>query len=700
MHTYAIAKPAMLAGLIGAAMIVGLKAEEPAQLNELIISAPAAQLQTESLNKDELEKPGIVNAAESAALLPGVGTVRRGANAAEPVLRGLGWERVATQAGGHPLYGACPSRMDPPATYVAPGSLQGLRVVKAVPSVTLGPAATGGRLMLETDYDRGAGATPGFNGSADATWEEGRDGFRAGAATEGGTRDVDLKATAHAANLGNYTSGGGVEVPANLEERGAALSLGWRPTDDSRVFGHGQFKDEQDVDYPALPMDVEESQSSLLTLGWRSEAAGGLFERLEAHAGWSYVDHLMNNERKSNRTQQQAETPSEALTLSGKLDADWRASPDHLLTLGIDAEHLERDATRTRTMTATGMTFRDPIWPDIERDVFGAFTELGWTASKQLSLRVGGRADFASSTAGSADQMITLAPGNSATVAQRYVDLNGPGAAEVEREETLFSGNALAEWQANEEWSLFAGAGRAERYPAATELYYAFAPAPGGYLVGNPGLDTEKKWEVTTGLRRQNERVELELSVFAALVQDFIAQTRVAQTDVNGDGTVDKVSGFRNVDAELYGGEAAAMITLSKTWSMPLSIAYVRGQNTTDDRDLPEIPPLTGRAALRGATGASKATWAELGLRWAARQDCVDETFPEDETPSFTVFHLRGGYEVCRGFRLEAGVENLFDEDYNEHLTREAVLASDDLAAGDEIPAPGRSFYVKAVSTF
>jgi outer membrane receptor protein involved in Fe transport len=43
---------------------------------------------------------------------------------------------------------------------------------------------------------------------------------------------------------------------------------------------------------------------------------------------------------------------------------------------------------------------------------------------------------------------------------------------------------------------------------------------------------------------------------------------------------------------------------------------------------------------------------------------------------------------------MEAGVENLFNEDYNEHLTREALLPVGDLKQGDEVPAPGRSFQI------
>lgn len=674
---------------------------EPAvQLEEMVVVEPATSARGHTLSPHALPGAPVVNAAEAVTLVPGVEAVRRGAQAAEPVVRGLGWERVTTQAGCHPMYGACPSRMDPPATQLTPESLDSIRVIKGVPSVTLGPGATGGRVILDTDYDRGAQAAPGYTRQVDARWEEGRDGYVASAGAEGGSSNVDLRAVLHAADLGDYTSGGGVRVPAGLTEQGVALSLGLRPNDTSRLFGHAQFRREEDVDYPSLPMDVKDSETTLVTGGYRVEPAGSALERLEFNAGYSFVDHLMNNERKSNRKMLETEAPSEARSWSGKADADWRLSEGNLLTVGADAERLERDATRTRYMPATGARFEDHIWPDAERDMAGLFAEWNHTASPRLNLRAGGRVDAAQSDAASADDVIVLGPGMAAPIRTWYTDINGPEADEVDRSEVLFSGNLLAEWQATEQWAWFAGAGRTERYPAVTELYYAFSPAPGGYQIGNPGLDPETKYELTAGARHQAGWLETEASLFAAWVEDYILQTSVLKTDINGDGVVDNVRGFRNVDAELWGGELAAVARLGDAWSVPASLAYVRGRNETDGRDLPEIPPLSGRAALRYEQAAGRAWWSEAGLRFAARQDQVDEAFPEDETPSFVVYHLRGGLALTQQLSLEAGVENLFDEDYHEHLTRETSLATDELAAGDEVPAPGRSFYVKLTCVF
>lgn len=75
---------------------------------------------------------------EALTEMPGVSGVKRSHSTAEPVIRGLGWERVQTQVDGLPLYGTCPGRMGPPAIILQPETVQEAYVVKGVPSIGFG----------------------------------------------------------------------------------------------------------------------------------------------------------------------------------------------------------------------------------------------------------------------------------------------------------------------------------------------------------------------------------------------------------------------------------------------------------------------------------------------------------------------------------------------------------------------------------
>ncbi len=691
-----------LAVLMTAATAGLSPAQDPAALDPIDVKAPLQAPGERSLTAAAMDNPLTLSVAEAVKSLPGVTAVHRGANAAEPVIRGLGWERVQTQLGCLPLYGACPSRMDPPASYVSAHALQSVSVVKALPSVTLGPGGTGGRVIMDPAVQRGPDAEPGMEGTAAFTWDDGRDGYSASVKAEGGDENLDIRAEAGTADLDDYESADGKTVPAGLEEYTGSLSLGWDPVEGQRVYGSVLYKREENVDFPSLPMDIRESTAWMALGGYRILPAEGSVERMELSLGLADIDHLMDNADKPNRGIMEAETPSTAKSYAGKAEADWRISEQSVLTIGTDAERMERDATRTRRMVASGMTFRDHIWPDVTRDIVGAFAEWKQDAGDSITLRIGGRVDYAQSEAAGADDLIAVGMGSPpAPILDQYARFNGENAAVDEVDETLFSGNVLVEWAASERVRYYAGAGRVSRYPAVTEQFFAFAPAPGGYLVGNPALDPETKLEAAVGTVMTHEKGSIDISLFAAQVDDYIYQTSVARMDVNGDGAPDNIRSFRNVDAELYGAEAEGKLLLGEGWSVPASLAFVAGRNTTDGRDLPEIPPLSGEIALRfDADSETRPWWCEAGMRFAARQDKIDETFPEDETGAFEVYHLRAGVEIVRGLELEVGVENLLDEEYNEHLTREALLASGDLAPGDEVPQPGRYVYATAKVMF
>ena len=106
-----------------------------------------------------------------------------------------------------------------------------------------------------------------------------------------------------------------------------------------------------------------------------------------------------------------------------------------------------------------------------------------------------------------------------------------------------------------------------------------------------------------------------------------------------------------------------------------LSVSAAYGRNVTFAEPLPMIPPVGGVLALRYDRPP---LFAEVETRWALAQKRVAQfTYAERPTDGFAVFALRGGWRprALAGLRLRAGVENVFDTYYQEHL------AISDLAA-------------------
>ena len=206
--------------------------------------------------------------------------------------------------------------------------------------------------------------------------------------------------------------------------------------------------------------------------------------------------------------------------------------------------------------------------------------------------------------------------------------------------------------------------------------------------VGNPNLDPEIHNQLEAGLAWQDERLEAGANVYVDQVENYILEDKQVA------GLPDTVSSFRNVDARLLGGEIDVAYALNDWLATQAQVSYVRGRNTSDSRDLPQIPPLSGLLGLRAENGALD---GGVVLRWAARAESIDEQSGLDtgETAGWAVLDLEAGYDITRNWRLEAGIDNLFDRAYYEHINRQDLFGNSIL-----VNEPGRTVWARLTATF
>jgi iron complex outermembrane receptor protein len=88
-------------------------------------------------------------------------------------------------------------------------------------------------------------------------------------------------------------------------------------------------------------------------------------------------------------------------------------------------------------------------------------------------------------------------------------------------------------------------------------------------------------------------------------------------------------------------------------------------------------------------------------VRSVAKQDRVDVGAGNivgqdiDETDGFTVFSINGSWKPKKGVVLAAGIDNLLDETYAEHISRAGAMVSG-YEQTTRINEPGRNYWVKA----
>ncbi len=661
------------------------------EMSALTVTAPSVGWGFENIPESVLRSRLGNNLAQLITGLPGVAGIQRSSATSDPVVRGLGRERVQTILGAVPLCNACPGRMDPPANYLSIGALDEVKVDRQGGVADFGPGGVGGSIQASPDFERKPGAEPGITTYVEMGYETARDAPNAKAGVFGGNEAIDFKIGLGFFETSDYEAPNGTVVPAGSERKDANLVLGWRPSPEQRLWNALSVTHEENIDFPAMPMDNIETDFLVYNAGWRADLEGRL-ESYELTGGFSRIDHFMDNSLKTSWASSHNATDAKTRTWGAHAKFDFRLTEKEILNFGLDASEVAQDAERTRARQSDGMVFTDRLWPDGVQTNMGGFARFGFDLTEGWRLKAQGRLDNVDSKAQEAD----AASLGGQTVRDQYIRFYGAEAAETDRTEFLGMASLKLSHDLNDQSNLFLRGGLSSRAAGLTERYYAFAPAPGGFLVGNPTLKAEKKLEGEVGFIHSTDALYLNASLFYSGITDYILSNLIARQDVNGDGVDDNIKGFNNIDATLAGGELAIEYHPVDRFYFPVTFSYVRGKNSTEHKDLPEIPALSSTVECRYLAHSGSRTWVRAGGLLAADQEKIDPQFPEDRTPGYAIWHLSLETHPLKGLEVMLRLDNLFDRLYHDHLAREAMTPTGGLLPGDEVPAMGRNFTVTA----
>ncbi len=377
--------------------------------------------------------------------------------------------------------------------------------------------------------------------------------------------------------------------------------------------------------------------------------------------------------------------PLDARTFGGRVQANMLPGLGGRLSLGGDVYRLEREGTHHLSFLSgdmAGTTRYFHAWPETHIMDGGIFGEYVYLPAPKWRLIVGARVDFVDAGAN---------PGP--TERMQYHTYYGASADDIGAFETNVSANARLIYSPVSSLDLFVGVGRAARTADATERYLALGPGPGGFYIGNPGLDPEESFEVDTGIQARWGRLAVGGVLFYNRIEDYILQYILDRAFQCPHGPCN-LRGFRNINhAALLGAELDLSYVLRENLSLHGSFAYVHGENEEDDRALPEIPPLEGRVGLR-YEHPHWGLWCNPMLRLVQSQHRIDTAFGEDTTQGHVTADISAGWRLFGRHELMVHVENLLDKNYNEHITRENPFT------GREVFEPGRVVTVGLRTTF
>ena len=154
---------------------------------------------------------------------------------------------------------------------------------------------------------------------------------------------------------------------------------------------------------------------------------------------------------------------------------------------------------------------------------------------------------------------------------------------------------------------------------------------------------------------------------------------------------------FDNVDANFYGFDMEAQYTLSSSMTLRAVASMVRGERDDINDDLYRIAPDNMVVGLDYRNSNWMTSFEMVAY---ADQDRVSATNLEQKTDGYTIFNLTGRVNVSADVDVSLGIENLFDEEYEDHLAAYNRAFNPDIAMRGRMPGLGRNVYARLMWNF
>lgn len=627
------------------------------------------------------------------ARTPGGARIANGELSGQMAYRGLFGERLNLRVDGQRFASGGPNLMDPVFHYAPAPLVAALVIDRGVSPVSEGPGLAGGAdaVFKRIDYTSGDAARFGYDltigarstndsvsaggviGAANDAWrfnllgayEEGDDiGY--GDGTIGGT---GFERGVYGLSTGVKTQFGDFGLDLRRQNTGASGN-------------------------PPFPMDIQYFDTDFARLSYAAQIGTAA---LEASVHYTDVAHLMDNFSLRPSPGMMAERASLAdATTRGAGIALAFAQAGGELKIGLDTEESDHDMT---IINPNNAGFVVTPYPDITLRRTGLFAE--WTGpvgpfQSELGVRID-RNDYEAGEA-SAGPALPAGP---------HMLASAFNAAATDGDDT--TGDAVARfWTPAENglsWRVTLA--RKQKMPGYIQRY-GWLPinasgglADGNIYVGDLALDPETAWLAEAGVDYATSRAYVRPTLFVRQVDDYIQGVAYDATPGVADSPVEMIAAmsgdptplrWANVDARLYGFDLDAGYDFAGPLRADGVFSFVRGERRDIDDNLYRIAPPNLTAGV---------TWEEtdwsvtLEMRAVAEQSDVSVTNSEAKTPGYVVLNLFGTWDIGTGVRVAAGVENLLDQVYRDHLSGYNRNADSDVALGTRVPGAGRGAFVR-----
>ncbi len=668
-----------------------------------VATAPSASAVSgsENVTRFSSDVGDLLNKSDSSI---GVEVQRRSPIVTDPRIRGYHVGQIATYADGGFFF---PARLDLDTivSKIDSSVIRDAIVLRGPYSVRYGP----GFAFIDVETLE----TPRYacfeaHGNSFLGWKSNGNQIRGRQMVYGGDEDWGFR-VGYLFNYGNdYTMGNGNTLPTSYRMQTADFAFGFDLTPNSKIEFKGIYQTQHNVLFPGLFFDLDRQETQTYAVHFETKNQD-YFDKMDLDVWYNYTWLKGDAQRYTKRIQiPELNDPNFGLiafTDAGVMSTGfsnvftWGKDKEWQISLGYDMRYLSQELNEYDSFAATRQIVPDGFFnfPVPRSHMYnpGIFMDTTLPVSCEWVVKSGLRLDLVNTDiddtpVGASDEFLSF----------------NLGTKNYDRQFVLWSAYTTSEYKLFDGMTALAGIGAGQRPPSLTELYAAqpfLAVAQNGlnFVIGDPTLRPEKLIQFDLGFRAEYERFRAGASGFYAYVHDYITY------DAFGSIFLNQGLGLRYVNTDravLVGFESYAEADVLD-WLTPfITCNYVQGTDETrSDRranflgqlvgagksePLSGIPPLEARAGARFHEPGTNPRWGiETSVRMVDAQDRAALSLGERPTSGFTTIDIRSFWMPTNYMTISAGIENVGDRFYREHL---------DLRTGLGVYQPGRNFYLAA----
>ncbi len=647
-------------------------------------------------------RSGISDTSELMSKVPGGSFNDNGPVSGQTQYRGMFGTRMNVRVDGMYINSGGPNWMDPPLHYVPSTLLESMEVSRGIAPVSSG-SGIGGYVKANTKTSEFTNSDEfEFHGDLESSLHSVDTGYNVGgllsysnnkhrfhvlgARDEAGDIDFgngEINGTKHERD--NYGLGYGIQQGQQ------ELALNFRHQDTGRSGN------------PSLPLDIVFLDTELFNAKYNTQWNN---VKIETSFNLTDVDHQMDNFTlrpapdfftpggTTDRRLVNANSDSLVYTLNATLPF---AKGD--FTVGFDTSFNDHDST---VLDPDQASFFVTNFNNVQNDTYSFFAETEQQLTQRTGIELGVRYTRVEMDADDVSAIVTPA-GTAGPTAALSTAFNS---SDRSQEDNNVDWVAELNYEANDHLTVELGLARKTRSPYYLERYLWIPLEVNAGLgdsnsyVGDVNLDPEVSHQIELGLDWHHHHYYVAPRVYYRSVDDYIqgtAATNASVLTVAGLNSETSPLIFSNVDAEFYGADANWGYSFNEKWRLDGVISYVRGKRRDIDDNLYRIAPLNSTIALTH----ERSNWSStLEGVFVAEQHDISDTIVTSEsrtnnesTPGYILINISGNWSPTHDLTLNAGISNLLDKNYTNHLSGFNRNSGSVIPVGNRLPGEGRNVF-------